>query len=170
MRNLFYRFAQVVYWISLALTAGWGGLAKFDLTRLKGHADSLIPLLARAQEFSWLSIFTAALVAACTFALHVIGPPWVRDAVKKVLNEMHEHAFGNRNRAEFHDRITLFRHQKLCFRRARPHFWPVGDYLVPFIRSGFITQKSSVVFRVPDDGEYEGIAGFAFSSNVCIES
>lgn len=157
------------YWISLALTAGWGGLAKFDLSRLKGHADSIIPLLQVAQRFSWLSLFSAGLVAICTFVMKLIGPPWVREAIKKVLDEMHAHAFARRNRAEFHDRITLFRFQKWCFRPDRPTLSPYGDHLVPFLRSGFITQKSSVVFRAPDDGEYEGIAGFAFSSNVSIK-
>jgi hypothetical protein len=129
----------------------------------------MIPLLLLIQRFSWLSIFTAGLVAACTFAMKLIGPPWVREAIKKVLDEMHAHAFSGRNRAEFHDRITLFRYQRWCFRRDRPRLSPYGDHLVPFLRSGFLTQKSSVVFQAPDDGDFEGIAGFAFSSNVSIK-
>jgi hypothetical protein len=167
VRNVAYRVVQVVYWISLAVTAGLGGIAKFDLSRLKGHADVVIPQLTKIQQHAWISIFTAGAVAACTFLMKIIGPPWVREAIKKVLNEMHAHAFANRNRAEFHDRITLFRYQRFCVRRGC-RWWRLDDYLVPFIRSGFLTQKSSVVFRVPDDGNYNGIAGFAYSCNVSI--
>jgi len=151
------------------MTAGWGGLSKLNLTRLQGHADAFIPLLQLIQKFSWLSFLTGILVAACTFAMKAIGPPWVRHAVKNVLDEMHQHAFGESNRAEFHDRITLFKYEAFCIKGPRTRWSPFGGHLVPFVRSGFITQKSSVVFRAPDDGDFEGVAGFAYSCNISIE-
>lgn len=168
MRNLAYRILQFVYWISLGLTAAWGGLSKVDATRLKGHADAFIPILLLFEKYSWLSVVSGSLVAICTFGMRTIGPPWVRHAIKNVLDEMHSYAFGRSNRAEFHDRVTLFKHEWFCVRRNRTKGPIVGGFLIPFARSGFMTQKSSVVFRVPDDATYEGVAGFAFTSNVRI--
>lgn len=153
---------------SLALTVGWGGISKFDVGSLKGHADSIIPLLQLAQKFSWLTAVTAMLVAACSFGMRIIGPPWVRHAIKKVLDEMHSDAFGKLNRSEFHDRVTLFKYEKICFRSGRTKKSPFGGFLVPFVRSGFMTERPSVVFRTPDNADFEGVAGYAFTSNTCI--
>lgn len=39
---------------------------------------------------------------------------------------------------------------------------------MPFVRSGFMTQRSSVAFKAQEDGSYEGVAGFAYCTNVVV--
>jgi hypothetical protein len=100
-----------------------------------------------------------------------VTPPWVKAAVKHILDEMRDHAFKNvPNGPNFHYRVTLFRHVKgPCWKAACSLRWPFGGWLVPFARSGYLTQKISVCFRAPDQGDNaEGIAGQAFAQDLTL--
>lgn len=40
---------------------------------------------------------------------------------------------------------------------------------MPFVRSGFMTQRASVAFKAHQDGVYEGVAGCAHCANITIQ-
>ncbi|NUQ01148.1 MAG: GAF domain-containing protein [Armatimonadetes bacterium] len=42
--------------------------------------------------------------------------------------------------------------------------WPWSGWLVPVARSGHLTQKTKTRFLAPDDGQAEGVAGYAWTT------
>ncbi len=127
-----------------------------------------------AGPLGWLQdaapIATAPLTAAVGVAAllrRMIGPPWVWRAMKKLLDRWQESTMEGRDGEPHFHRATLFRATRLWFRFRKSWFpiqlWPWSRVLVPVLRSGHLTQKCKSWFRIPDDGNCEGIAGLAYS-------
>jgi len=93
------------------------------------------------------------------FSQSKLAIPWFRKALREALNALQEKGFGAVGDPLDHHRVTLFKHQRWCWRRV-PF---LGPFMVPKLRSGHLTQRTGAVFRVPDHAEkVEGIAGMAF--------
>jgi hypothetical protein len=162
---------EVCYWIAILSTALLSFVAKLDVASLTGHFDPLIPLLIWLKAHSWWIVVSSMGAAILAVIKKNVAAPWVKIAVKHILDEMRHHAFNSvANGPNFHHRVTLFRHVKSpCWRAACSLRWPFGGWLIPFARSGHLTQKISVCFRAPDQGDdAEGVAGQAFAQDVTL--
>lgn len=105
------------------------------------------------------------------------GDPWLVDKLQFILDRYQDGAFHSENcqprTPKDHNRVTLFRHQKWGFVRhwsAKNKLWPWGkhgpftEFLVPVLRSGHMSKKTSIAFAVSDDSDKtEGIAGQAWA-------
>lgn len=170
MRNYVYQVVRFgLYWPAAAATGLLGGVSKVTIASLKGHWDFVLPVVTYLQGKQWLSLITALVMASAAVMMKAIGPPWVKDAVKHVLDAMSDHGFGHEEgRERFYDRVTLFKYHKCCWR-----VWaigkPWGGFLIPYARSGHFFTRPSVVFRVPANCDYaQGVAGQAYVSGATL--
>lgn len=142
------------------------------------------PIVLRAIVFTedhalwFFSIFVACIMLGLIFRR--LGNPWVWDKLKFILDEYQGKAFNvNPSDPQDHHRVTLFKEHSRCILRrhwSSSSAWkPWGNtpvisrYLVPVLRSGHISQKSSALFHIPDDSDKsEGVAGKAWSANEAI--
>lgn len=172
MRKTLYSILNMFYWSTLISSAVFGVVGKIDPVILAGHADGLVPLLVWLKSLSWMLILTSVLAAVFAVLRSNISAPWVKVAVKHILDAMRDHAFEHvDSAANFHHRVTLFRHVKgPCWRALVSRRWPFGGWVVPFARSGHLTQNITVCFRVPDAGDdAEGIAGQTFAQDLTLQ-
>lgn len=112
------------------------------------------------------------------------GDPWLVEKIQFILDRYQSGAFDLTgcppDTPLDHNRVTLFRRQKGFFVRhwtASRWFWPWGkhnpfsDFLVPVLRSGHMSKKTSIAFFVSDDSDRtESVAGkaWACSEALCV--
>lgn len=144
---------------------------------------NVFAVIRRVQEFSfWLYAFCWPLFFLAVWYKRK-GDPWLVEKIQFILDRYQQGAFDLANcppdPPKDHNRVTLFRHQKGFFVRhwSCKRFWPWGkhtplcDFLVPVMRSGHMSKKTSIAFFVSDDSDKtEGIAGQAYARRgaVCV--
>lgn len=124
---------------------------------------------------SWLWVF-AVLAALMTYFRKFIGPKEVWSAVHTLLNDFRNRAFEGQE-DPYANRVTLFRHQSWCFKRAAlgkmvtQGKWIWSGWLVPVERSGDMTQNPTVAFYAPMDhpNRAEGFAGIVFRRRITLD-
>lgn len=100
--------------------------------------------------------------------------PWIWDQIQFILDQYQDRVFNHfSDDPPDHNRVTLFQVKKRCFLKkhwsSEHSLRPSGkhpcfsNYLVPVMRSGHISKKTSAIFYVSDKSdECEGIAGQAW--------
>lgn len=125
--------------------------------------------------FSWLMFFGAVFYKRQ-------GDPWLVEKLQFILDRYQDGAFHIDSEQiaapKDHNRVTLFRYQKGWFVRhwsAKYWYWPWGkhspftSFLVPVLRSGHISKKTSIAFAVSDDSDKtEGVAGQAWACETAL--
>lgn len=105
------------------------------------------------------------------------GDPWLVEKIQFILDRYQAGAFNLEgcppDIPKDHNRVTLFRHQRGFFVKhwsAEKWYWPWGihkpttNFLIPVLRSGHISKKTSVAFAVSDDSDKtEGVVGNAWA-------
>lgn len=164
MRKLLYYVVNAIHWIAIVITAVLGFVIKVDTAWISGNFAPLLPLLFWLKARTWWLFISSLAAALSAVIVKKVGAPWVRDAVQHVLDEMRTHALRDQPEGpSYHYRVTLFRRTSFCWRALKDRRTPIGGYLVPFARSGHVTQKVTVYFSVPDSADgAEGVAGEAF--------
>lgn len=128
-----------------------GGAADF----LQNTALIAIPLLA-------------VVVSAASFTVRKLGDPVARNALGVLVDEFREAVFReDGSDPQHYHRVTLFRYRKWVFRPYQRNGWklpllgkPWEGWLVPVMRSGHTTQKTTARFLAPDDADRAtGVAG-----------
>ncbi|XUO83559.1 hypothetical protein RVM27_14215 [Halomonas sp. KM007] len=138
------------------------------------------PVVLRAIEFvkddAFYFYLASLALIVFSFCVKRYGKPWVWDKLKFILDEYRGKAFFvSESDPQDHHRITLFQYKRNCvFKKhwsSSYIFRPWGNtplvshYLVPVLRSGHLSQKTSAIFHVPDSGDHsEGVAGWAFAA------
>lgn len=177
-RKLMYKASELVYAAAVFTSAVLGVATGSDVESgwLKNR-----PIVVRVVEFLQeyaipIYIATCALVILSYFYRRR-GDPWIWEKLKFILDEYQGKAFTkDPDDATDHHRVTLFQHKKNClFVRhwssnsiLKP--WgtksPFSDYLIPVLRSGHLSQKSSAVFYTSDSSDdCESVAAKAWTSN-----
>ncbi|MBF8774453.1 MULTISPECIES: GAF domain-containing protein [Pseudomonas] len=139
------------------------------------------PILWRACEYiqhNSLYIYGGlAILAVAAFVAKRMGDPWIVNKLKSILNGYQKGAFkGDDPFLKDRDRVTIFKYKKRSlFTRhwsSSSFFKPWGknpvfaSYLIPFMRSGHISQRSKASFYTSDDPDKaEGVAGKAWACN-----
>ena len=172
------------FWMTL-VTAIWGAT-------LKAPVDDFSPfwkgVFLWLQQWAWFGI-TGLTIGALVIE-HMrkrFGSPKAWDSLKAILNFWQAQIFEDEKFSEdpsHYHRITLFKYSawinpwtkyRTWLRRRAIKGWWLNPYnflwkypiwsgwLVPVVRSGHLTQNSLALFRVPDSGDVEGIAGQAFT-------
>jgi hypothetical protein len=159
-------------WLSLiiaAFIAVLGFAQKAEPKELQKHSELLAHLVVWLQTYVWILIpILSGTLVLIKWLRDFIGAPWVKEAIHSVLDVISEVVFvGEDNIDSAYDRVTLFRRKPFhfCLRR-----WPWHGWLVPVIRSGHVSQKTTIIFRAPDrpDGA-EGIAGYCWANQKQVE-
>lgn len=135
----------------------------------------LLIVIHKIQEYGIYGLgFFACLVLICVLVKQR-ADPWVVEKLQFILDEYQAKVFRNANAPQDHNRVTLFKFRKcLWYRRhwREPRRWAVfktrrvlGDYLVPYMRSGHMTLKTKTVFFIDSENSNrsEGVAGRAWS-------
>ena len=116
-------------------------------------------LLALAQaNTGYILVFANFVLWTAHVVKKYYGNPWAWDSVKVLLDEFREHVFyGKKSQVFAHsDRVTLFKFGW----RFRWCIFPTPDWLFTVERSGHMTRRKRVWFRVKDDGHsLQGVAG-----------
>jgi len=148
---------------------------------LSKHAN-VFGVIRRVQEVSiWLYAICWVLFPFAVWYKRK-GDPWLVEKIQFILDRYQQGAFDlgglETDPPKDHNRVTLFRHQKGFFVRhwsKKVWFWPWGnhgplcDFLVPVMRSGHMSKKTSIAFFVSDDSDKtEGIAGQAYASGSAV--
>lgn len=177
IRKITYRSSELMYAGAVFLSAILGVATGADIT------DSWLvgrPIVIRVIEFlqeyaitGYIIICSAVIIS---FLYRLMGDPWVWEKIKFILDEYQGKAFQqNPDDSSDHHRITLFKFKKNCFFvkhwSSSSPLKPWGtkkifsSFLVPVLRSGHLSQKSSAVFYISDDSDNcEGIAAKAWSN------
>lgn len=123
----------------------------------------------------WLLLALMAMAALVKIVKERLERTWIWSAVQAVVDRIQAEAFSGQPGYAHHHRATLFRHQKFLWWPfpVRHWLWPWGlgrwpgsGWLVPVIRSGHATQRSTTYFLAPDDADhFEGVAGHIWNSN-----
>ena len=95
-----------------------------------------------------------------------LGNPKVWDQVDSILNELNESVFSDR-RKDF-NRVTLFKRCSFSWRVIFQRRIPFGSWLCPVSRSSHVRRWTGTRFRVKDSGEFEGVAGKAWTQRINI--
>lgn len=141
------------------------------------NRPNVFALVERFQKISfWLYAICWPMFAWAIY-YRKRGDPWLVEQLQFILDRYQAGAFNSEayptGTPIDHNRVTLFRYQKGFFVRhwsATSWYWPWGDhwplsnFLLPVMRSGHTSKKSSVAFRVSDDSDdTEGVAGQAWA-------
>lgn len=131
-------------------------------------------LIENLQEYSgYLYLLIGVLIFWC-FVYKRVGDPWVMEKLKFMLDQYQYKVFSANGAPADHDRVTLFRHKENCYVAkhwsSKVWYMPWGDrpfasnYLIPFLRSGHLSQKTRAIFYAPDDSDKaEGVAALAWA-------
>lgn len=175
-RLTIYKWSIWIYITCTSVATGLGFISDLDqTTSWLQNRPILWGLIERIQDFSiWLYILIIILITVCLI-VEKLGNPWVWEKLQFILDEYQSKVFeGNNSDPNDYHRVTLFQHKKHCiFRKhwsANRWYKPsgknpmIGDYLIPVLRSGHISQKSNALFFASDCGdEAEGIVGQAWA-------
>lgn len=126
------------------------------------------------QNYTIYLYLTIGLVLIFCFFYRRAGDPWVMEKLKFILDQYQYKVFSANGAPADHDRVTLFRHKENCWFvkhwSASKSYKPWGDrpfgsnYLVPFLRSGHLSQKTRAIFYAPDDSDKaEGLCALAWA-------
>ncbi|MFI8372710.1 GAF domain-containing protein [Pseudomonas helleri] len=126
------------------------------------------------QERSVYIYIGIALIVAFSFLYRRLGDPWALEKIQFILDEYQGKVFAANNAPKDHDRVTIFKHEKNCILAkhwsSTKWYMPWGDkpplsnYLVPYLRSGHMSKKSSAIFYAPDGSDKaEGVAAMAWA-------
>lgn len=131
------------------------------------------------QEFVWVLPVLGVVGLVAKLVCDYVGPPWVWEAVQKIIDRFAEKSFETAPGAAVHEyRVTLFRRTWAlalpwrCRQRAGSRWrWPWSGWLVPVVRSGFTTQNTGTIFLAPDDADNaEGVAGQAWARRQVVQT
>lgn len=131
----------------------------------------------RFVERQALFIYSISLaLIIISFFIKKYGKPWVWDKIKFILDEYQGKAFFvDVTDPQDHHRVTLFKCKRSCIftkHWSSRNWWRpwgstpvISNYLVPVLRSGHLSQKSSAAFHAPDNSDLaEGVAGWAWAA------
>lgn len=124
----------------------------------------------------WIVLFLAILGAIAKFTKERLDQTWIWAAVQAIIDRIARDAFGHISTGHVHHhRATLFRYCKYYWWAYPFRYpiwpwgkgrWPCSGWLVPVIRSGHTTQRTTTYFLAPDDADNaEGVAGTIWASN-----
>jgi len=129
-----------------------------------------------SDEAWWMILSLTTVGAIAKVAKQRLESAWIWSAVKAIIDRIAKDAFKGVDGPQHYHRATLFRHcrYKWWLSPRRHPLWPWGfqgrrrmpcsGWLIPVIRSGGMTQKTSTVFLAPDDADHaEGVAGYVWS-------
>jgi hypothetical protein len=139
---------------------------------LKAPADQ-VPFLETSirslqSNAWWLLLLFAVAIGIASFFCSLIGSPKTWKTVKAHLDGFQETVFHEvtEDHLQAH-RVTLFKWVRFNW-RCWPWQWkrhPWSGWLIPIVRSGHTTQKSSTAFLAPDNADLaEGVAGKAWGN------
>lgn len=146
-------------------------LPTFGIRQLEGAVTFL------AGNNKVINVALTVLWGSLTFLRNHVGPPWLWDCIKGILDKFQKTVFTDVGAGELsdHHRVTLYRYQRYCFwpRGRGRWYWPWGrawgklchpwsGWLVPVVRAG-PRSAGSTVFYVGDGSSAEGVCGAAFS-------
>lgn len=154
-----------IQWSSVVLGGVFGAAMKYEPPpkQLEGltFIGSQLLLWAKPNAW-WVVVACAAASAVCGGARKIVGPPWVREAVRQVLGALHQRLFDGHIGPDHRHRVTIFRRRRFMLK------WPLwcrdGVWLVPYARTGTSTANTRTVFHCPSEPtKAKGIAGTAFT-------
>jgi hypothetical protein len=177
VRTILYRIAYWTQYGMLIVGALAAGSLKTDPARFpEAVGDGLTTI----QQHAWWIVLASTIAVAIAKALaDYIGPPWVREALNRILNRFRKVAFINIDGEPHHKhRVTLFQRKRFWFPIAipwpgngqrwpvRPGRWPMSGWMIPVARSGRATQSTRTCFLATDDpNRSEGIVGEVWLTN-----
>ena len=139
----------------------------------------LLALVRKAQGISPYIYATLGVILILCWGYRKLGDPWVIEKIQYILNQYQSQVFGKNGNPQDHDRITIFKYKKYCvlkshwskkkwYRPNQPHHF-IGSFLVPYLRSGHLSQQTRICFFAPDDSDRsEGIASLAWSKQQAV--
>lgn len=123
----------------------------------------------------WVVLGLAVFAALIKIVKEALERSWIWAAVQNIVDRIQTEAFAEQEGHAHHHRATLFRYQKYHWwpRPWRGRIWPWGwgrwpgsGWLVPQVRSGHATQRSTTCFLAPDDADNaEGVVGHIWARN-----
>lgn len=175
-RKFIYRSAEWIYLFagSTASALTWLIGVEKDEEWLAGRT-LIWAIIEKLQSYAiYLYIFLAIIVVIC-LVVKRWGDPWVIEKIQFILDGYQEKVFSASRAPRDHNRVTLFKHHKSCLLKRhwtatsplRP--WgdrkPFSEYLVPYLRSGHLAQKTGAIFYVDSNNSErtEGVAGMAWA-------
>ncbi|MDG9758698.1 GAF domain-containing protein [Pseudomonas sediminis] len=169
-----------VEWLYIGATAaaaflGWVNSVKETDNWIAGR-PVLWHVIDIAQKYSFYFYILVGLVIAFGYVYKRLGDPWVMEKLKFTLDQYQFKAFSASTAPTDHNRVTLFKHTENCYFKkhwsAKERLKPWGDcprgsnFLVPFLRSGHLSQNTKAIFYAPDDSDKaEGVAALAWAKN-----
>jgi hypothetical protein len=180
-RKFVYKTSELVYAAAVFSSAvlGVATSTELDAAWIKNSPIGVrVVELLQQNAIDIYIVICTAVVASYFYRLR--GDPWLWEKIKFILDEYQGKAFAkDPEDPSDHHRVTLFQHQKNCIfvkhwsatSIIRP--WgkksPFSNYLVPVLRSGHLSQKSSAVFYVSDaSDDCESVAAKAWVTNEVI--
>lgn len=168
--------SRQLYRLSVVLTPVISALLKIDRSSIGATNSVLLDFFDFLQSNSFSIFLIFPLLTLFTSLINsFIESNSKKESVKSILNDGRKHFFFQNHvdsdPAHYH-RITLYQHKSFCLfpKPWRNKFfpwgnggWPFSGWLVPYARSGIITQKVRSNFLVKDNGKAEGMAGVAWA-------
>lgn len=158
-----YGLMSVLLWLVVFAVALIGGALKANPK--KATFAPIASFLTGVQDSAWYLLpVLAGVSTALKFGTSTVGSPWLWDAVHVALNELRDCAFESfKDEPVHYHRATLFK--KKTGPSFRTKHWRTAR-LVPIERSGHTTQRTSVLFLIPDDADHaEGVAGLTWAQD-----
>lgn len=163
--------------ISISTLEGWILSMKLTQEKIVKHPIKSWLIESLQDAALWIYLAIILTMIACFFVKKT-GNPWVSDKIKFILDQYQIKSIQKgHNEPQDHHRVTLFK-KTVCF----GHRWRqcltqtcskkipfLGDYLVPEIRSGHISQRSKTKFYISDkSSQTEGVAGKAWCTDEAV--
>lgn len=177
-RKLFYQASELVYATAAFASAVLGVATGADVESgwLKNR-PIVVRVVESLQEYAIPTYIVICTAVILSYFYRRRGDPWIWEKIKFILDEYQGKAFTkDPDDPTDHHRVTLFQHKKNCLlvrhwssnSILKP--WgnksPFSDYLIPVLRSGHLSQKSSAVFFTSDNSDdCESVAAKAWTSN-----
>lgn len=161
--RLAYHCLVVIQWLSGLAAIVVSSAVAVKIEDVQAWLPVALPTLKKIQDCSWF--LTPILIGVFGFSqlvCRMIGPPWIWKAIRTLLDDLRNNAFGDKSNDPLHyHRATLFKHCRFRFTLRQ---WPWKGWLVPVERSGHTTLHSKTCFLAPNKADQaEGIAGQTWS-------
>src|SRR5436853_112334 len=133
-----YGFLIGLKWCLGVAVATMGIAIKFDRSD-SSYGPILSPALSWLHSNAVFLLIFSLFYGFVELVIRGIGPPWIKDHVHNILDQVQAFTLCERSTSELHHhKITLFRHHRwyLCWQGL-----PWTGWLVPVIRSGHGGQK-----------------------------
>lgn len=165
----FYRILGWIRYVAGGTVIITGALLKADAAKFSEFAEWVGNSVSWIQTQAWKVIILGMVIGGLAQLFRSrVGSPRLWAVLKTELEDMRETIFANYRGDPFHNhRVTLFKRVQWCF-HWRTLIWPWSGWLVPVVRSGWTTQRSSSIFPAPDQPNPAncGIAGRAWAGEV----